>query len=491
MRTSLFCLLFFPLGLSAQLPFTQAGQYGYWVEKDLVYATAVNYMGATDTLRLDLYKPLDDGNTQRPLLVLAHGGAWIGGCKKDVDWLATEMVGRGYVVATVNYRLGWHKDADVTSPDCLLDGTQKNLYAADSCEILRAIFRGQQDVKSAIRWLKARHVQDSTDICRVLVGGESAGGFLALATGFLDRPSEKPDCCFALDDAPLPDPALYNQTTLDCILKSWSIPPGSRARPDLGPVDGVNNLNGYDANVMGIMSFYGGVPYDALNKDWLGGPDTPAVYLYHMTCDGVVPFGYSQPYFTLSYYCNTGCTPWHSNYPHTFGSGSVAAYFDASGAPPCFTTDFVNCDAFNPDIAFFDCLRYADVNNGAYHYTVNRPLRAQHAADFFAPMLNDNTSCGVTLALCNTSAAAEPHSEPEWSVAPNPFHDRLIIRSEHAGMVQLDLTNATGQCLWQGRMEVQPGDNQIVTRADLPPGAYVLRLRAAESTRSWVLVRER
>ncbi|MCC7506552.1 MAG: T9SS type A sorting domain-containing protein [Saprospiraceae bacterium] len=485
MRAFLLLLFFLPVFLSAQLPYTQAGQYAWSVEKDLVYGTAVNYMGFTDTLRLDLYKPLGDNNPQRPLLVLAHGGAWLGGCKNDIKNTAIEMVGRGYVVAAVNYRLGWHKDDYVPAPNCLLDGTQKNLYAPDSCEPLRAIYRGQQDVKGAIRWLKGRHQQDSTDICRVLVGGESAGGFLALATGFLDRPSEKPDCCHAIADAPSPDADLYNQTTLDCVPKFWTIPPGSLERPDLGPVDGEMNLNGYDANVIGVLNFYGGVPYEGLSKDWLGGPDTPAVYLYHQTCDGVVPFGFSQPFYILSAFCNLGCTPWHYNYPHTYGSGSIAAFFDASPGAPCFLTDFINCDAFNPNLALFECARYAD--NGSYHYIVDLPQRAQNAADFFAPFLASDT-CYV--AACGVSATQSPTGADDWLLAPNPFTDRLVLHSTAAGQALLDLFDMTGKCIWQEKREVQAGVNEIFFNLALPDGAYVLRVRNASTTRSWMIVKQ-
>ncbi len=485
--TFLLLLLSFARLLPAQAPFTTPNQYAWTLEKNLVYGTAVNYMGLIDTLRLDLYKPLGDNNPNRPLLVLAHGGSWLAGCKEDISPIALEMAGRGYVVATVNYRLGWHKDDYVPAPNCLLDGTQKNLYAADSCEIIRAIYRGQQDVKGAIRWLKARHIQDSTDACRVLVGGESAGAFLALAVGFLDRPGEKPDCCADLPDAPTPDPNLFNQTTPGCVSTFWSIPPGSLTRPDLGAVDGLMNQNGQDANVLGVLSFFGGVPAEALSKDWLGGPDTPAVYLFHQTCDGIVPFGYSQPFFVISNYCNTGCTPWHYNYPHIYGNGAIAAYFDASPEPPCFTTDFVPCDAFNPDLALLDCVRFA--NNGSYHFTANVPLRAQHAADYFSPFLAA-PPCSPGATNC-TVAVQEPVSglhglQPK----PNPFAERLALLSDRPTTepIVLELSDLTGRVVWRAVRVVQPGENELFHDPDFPPGMYVLRATGKDRSAAWILL---
>ena len=178
--TTLFLLLCLSLHATAQ-NYTKPAQFSYRVDTSLVYGTAVNYTGHVDTLKLDLYKPLGDNNPHRPLAVLVHGGSWLTGCKTDMTWLAKELVGRGYAVAAVNYRLGWHKAATVAVacgtqdfPD-VFPNEYSALYAADSCEIIRAIYRGQQDVKGAIRWLKARHGLDSTATNAVLVGRRKRG----------------------------------------------------------------------------------------------------------------------------------------------------------------------------------------------------------------------------------------------------------------------------------------------------------------------------
>ena len=87
-------------------------QFGLQITKtNIVYGTATNYLGATDTLKLDIYKPTGNPNTQRPMLILNHGGAWVGGDKSEANivLIAKEFVQRGYVVASVNYRLGTHK----------------------------------------------------------------------------------------------------------------------------------------------------------------------------------------------------------------------------------------------------------------------------------------------------------------------------------------------------------------------------------------------
>ncbi|MBK6929551.1 MAG: alpha/beta hydrolase [Saprospirales bacterium] len=468
--------------LSAQAPYTEK-QYGWTLDTDLVYGTAVNYLGLAESLTLDLYRPLN-ADTTRPLLVLAHGGSWLGGCKEDMAWLCEEMVARGYVVATVNYRKGWHKDDYVPNPinpDVFPGGNC--LYAADSLEIIRAMYRGMQDVKGAIRWLKARVYGDSTCNHAVLVGGESAGAFLALAVGLLDRPEEKPAACYGLPDVPPPGSNLSNCYAYNCQQQTPALPAGALARPDLGPVDGALNLNGFDARVLGVISFYGGVPAEALAADWLQGPDTPAFYLYHQTCDGVVPFGYGVPMWVISAYCNLGFTPWHYNYPFIFGNGAIASYLAALPTPPVYQTDFLPCEPFNPNLALFECIRFND--NGSYHYPHNRPERAGKIAGFFSPML----AARLASPPCLVSTAG-----PAWQnglrLAPNPFRQPPALYCEHppSGAVRLQLFDHQGRLRWQQERPLHTGANRLDWAADLPPGMYYLQAMCREGMAVWKLV---
>ena len=60
-------------------------------------------------LMLDLYTPDGDDSASRPLLVFAHGGAFFNGDKAIepiVKW-CRYFASLGYVVASVNYRLGF------------------------------------------------------------------------------------------------------------------------------------------------------------------------------------------------------------------------------------------------------------------------------------------------------------------------------------------------------------------------------------------------
>lgn len=456
--------------LHAQAAFT-AKQFSWRVEKDLEYGIATNYAGIPTPLTLDLYKPVGDDNPMRPLMVLVHGGSWLGGCKEAEAWLAVELAQRGYAVASVNYRKGWHKAAFVANPGpSAIDYPPNCLYAADSLELIRAIYRGQQDVKGAIRWLKARAVEDSTCREKVLVGGESAGAFLSLAVGLLDRPEEKPSACFALPDAPVPAANVTNAYDQNCT--TLIIQPSGTAlqRPDLGPLGGTLNLNGQNDEVIGVASFFGGVPYDALPDNWLLGPDTPALYLYHQTCDGIVPFGYGQPMVTLSANCNLGYTPWHTNFMHIFGNGAIASALQSMPDPPPYALDFLNCDAFNPGLALLECLRYGD--NGSYHYPHNPLERAQKVADFFSPL--------VVNANCFSVASNEAGSALKAHVLPNPFEQRLSVTLMEAPgrEASLSLVDVSGKTIWSEKRSLNTGENVLFEQNSFPAGFYVLQIRS-------------
>ncbi|HZT80610.1 MAG TPA: alpha/beta hydrolase [Gemmataceae bacterium] len=145
---------------------------GVAYHRDLTYCT----VGKTD-LRLDLALP-KDGKGPFPCVVCVHGGGWHLGTRKSYTQTVLALARRGYVAATVSYRL---------SP--------------------ASRFPAQiNDVKCAVRWLRAHAEQYHIDKDRIGALGESAGGHLVclLATttkqdglegdgGCADQPSKV--CC--------------------------------------------------------------------------------------------------------------------------------------------------------------------------------------------------------------------------------------------------------------------------------------------------------
>lgn len=254
-------------------------QFSVRVELDVLYGTATRFDGGTDSLRMDVYKPVGDDVATRPLLVALHGGAFVGGGRDDMDELCQWYAARGYVAATVSYRLGFTPPDGMPVP-----------YTYDDAEVIRAAYRASQDVKGAIRFLRLRHALDSTSTENVFVYGVSAGGITALEVTYLADATEKPAWCGAL--AP-------TGTTI------------AVARPDLGTIDGDLNT-GADHSVKACVSLLGAM----LDTTMVDAASNPALFMYHQTGDPVVGCGYQQGLWGAP--LGLG-----ANYPWLYGSCAI------------------------------------------------------------------------------------------------------------------------------------------------------------------------
>jgi pimeloyl-ACP methyl ester carboxylesterase len=313
----------FAVCMLAQQPYT-VEQYDYTISRNIAYGAGVDYAGNAATLHLDIYTPTNRF-CNRPLVVLVHGGAWIGGSKDDPDIvrLARSFAARGYVAATVNYRLGMHLTNSYSMYAlCNESISAPCAYICDSMEVHRANFRAMQDVKGAIRFMKLRAALDSTDAGNVFLIGQSAGGFVALSTAFMHAGEERSVFCGSVSDAPTPDPDLRR---FGCVPESLS-----PVRPDLGPVAGVLHTDGTDASVQGVANIFGGL-LDPGIIDEVEIRDL-ALYMYHQGSDVVVHYGYGRLLGRLSWECfaqTNICQSYH-HYPHAYGSKALSEHIHSA-----------------------------------------------------------------------------------------------------------------------------------------------------------------
>ena len=75
---------------------------------DIQYGEAINLRDISEKLLLDIYFPSLDTLKKRPLVVFLHGGGFKNGDKAQGYPLlfCQGLVKRGYVVSSINYRLG-------------------------------------------------------------------------------------------------------------------------------------------------------------------------------------------------------------------------------------------------------------------------------------------------------------------------------------------------------------------------------------------------
>lgn len=125
---------------------------GVSVSTDITFSTITGFRPIT----LDLYRPKADG--PRPLVIYVHGGAWMighprqsGGAFSDFPAVLADLAARGYTVASLEYRL------------------------ANEAPFPAAI----DDVRTAIRFLKANAERYGIEARHVAIWGNSAGAQLA------------------------------------------------------------------------------------------------------------------------------------------------------------------------------------------------------------------------------------------------------------------------------------------------------------------------
>jgi acetyl esterase/lipase len=132
---------------------------------DIVIEENITYGKAGDTeLKLDLARPQGDGPF--PAIVFIHGGGWYQGNPQGYRGQIQEAARRGYVAATISYRL------------MQFDESKKETTTATP------IFPAQiHDAKAAIRWVRANASKYHINPNRIGVTGGSAGGHLSLLVG--------------------------------------------------------------------------------------------------------------------------------------------------------------------------------------------------------------------------------------------------------------------------------------------------------------------
>jgi len=126
------------------------------VPEDILEIKNIEYKHIdTTSLQLDIYK-LKNLRTPAPLLIFVHGGAWRTGKRADYLPYLIDYAKKGYVTATVSYRL-----------------------------VKQAPFPAAvQDVNCAVKWFKSHGDVYGYDPDRIALIGGSAGGHLSMMIGY-------------------------------------------------------------------------------------------------------------------------------------------------------------------------------------------------------------------------------------------------------------------------------------------------------------------
>lgn len=128
---------------------------------------AVPYVDDGDAARiLDVYYPKQQPSAPAPMLLFIHGGGWSGGDRHDYTYYTTRFAEKGYVAATMSYRLS---------------GIAKFPAAVE-------------DAKCAVRWLRAHAAELGGDPDLIVTVGGSAGAHLAMMAGYTEEEQYRGGC---------------------------------------------------------------------------------------------------------------------------------------------------------------------------------------------------------------------------------------------------------------------------------------------------------
>jgi acetyl esterase/lipase len=172
---------FFSLGVSAQKSSEGSNSLRYLdpifenvdIMEDVPFGESVTIEGLTETLLLDVYTPAGDNQKKRPAIMWIHGGGFrTGNNDKQQSYIvsmANAYTRRGYVCFSINYRVRDDPRADIT-------GT-----ISDALE----------DAMVGLQWVKANSKKYNIDKKKIIVGGGSAGGIIAVNLCYKDETKDE------------------------------------------------------------------------------------------------------------------------------------------------------------------------------------------------------------------------------------------------------------------------------------------------------------
>ena len=137
--------------------------------KNINYSKALNFEGKNQDLKMDFYFPKNNLDTMemRPFILFIHGGGFYAGSRKDYSYMSRELAKRGFVTATMSYRLGFDQ--------------------SDDAGLIKAIYRAQQDASKALSYVLANAKKLRINNSWIFLGGGSAGAITSLLTSYADQ----------------------------------------------------------------------------------------------------------------------------------------------------------------------------------------------------------------------------------------------------------------------------------------------------------------
>lgn len=263
----------------------------------------------TNRDKMDIYTPNGDTETNRPVILLAHGGSFTDGSRDEptIAKLCERFAKRGYVTASMSYRLA---------------GNAFEMFQESSA--YPVVIKAVSDGKAAVRYLKANASSLGIDSNKIIVGGNSAGAILMLHLAYIDSVEEVSN-----------EPIIFNAMNAN------------------GGFEGNSGNDGPTSRVFAVVDWAGGIK----DTTWMSPGNVPVVNL-HGDPDGTVPYNCGQVLNGISQVnvCgpgiynkrlnNVGINYWEKRYPNLGhqpwgANANNAIFFEADSITRDFLYDLL------------------------------------------------------------------------------------------------------------------------------------------------------
>lgn len=393
-----------------------------------------------------VYSPTGDLTNCRPAVIWAHGGGFFTGSyleQKTTDMMR-QLARKGYVAIAIAYRL-WPSQP------------------ANTQQFQEALIRGVQDMKAAVRFVKANANTLRIDTSQVFVGGSSAGAIIANHTTYMSANE-----AFTL--------ALANQGG------------------NLNVTTSVANLSVSD-KVAGCVTQAGAI----WNLSFLDGETTPWGAV-HNTTDATVPhntgggslqiFNRLQSIGTKSFLHLTNSPNLHTPFPGT----PVAAYVDTFNLQSYRQLYAMLKHNGQASVTVSGNRLTAQPSGISYQWYLNNIPISGATAQTYTPTANGKYK--VRVQNCNNCFSTSPEvdnvttnvSESSFdifNIFPNPTSGTLKIQLSGTEVIEITFFNAVGEAVFT---QVMKEREQEIDLSDKPKGVYHYRLIGSQVRRSGTIV---
>jgi para-nitrobenzyl esterase len=397
------------------------------VTTDLLYGSNYSYNALNgevgleqQDLFLDIYTPplADTNYGKRPVIIFAHGGSFLGGVKEDKDivYFCNEYAKRGFVTASIQYRLGYE-------------------LPIDSVNATRAVYRALQDGRAAIRYIKSVANQYYIDTNKVYFGGTSAGAFIALNMAYLNLPSEVPS---------------YVDTS-------------ARTTTNIRGLDGIEgktNALTNSSKFHGIINFCGATKTVAWMNDAYS-KSIPVISM-HGTEDGTVPYGTRvinlndltplPPQPAVPIVEVQGSCPIHEQADKINTKNAFYTWYGADHVP------YINFDTDSIAALYMDTLMSFTTKH------INELFFNCTNVDGLEPNASD----------CDINTSVKTQTSNVLKVYPNPAQDQLFIGLDGLTVDELSVYGVDGSLVYH-----RNGFNGLpIDTKDWKTGMYFIRIQS-------------